>query len=57
MYAHTRTAIVDQGNPGAWHGTSASATPTTVGCAIDAEVFFSRTAQEGLTLKSLYSCD
>ena len=36
----TRTAIIDQGNPGDWHGTLANATATTVGCANDAEVFF-----------------
>ncbi|KAN0141735.1 hypothetical protein V8E53_000197 [Lactarius tabidus] len=34
----TRTAIVDHGNPGAWHGTSATAPATTVACANDAEV-------------------
>ena len=33
-----RTAIVDHGNPGAWHGTSATAPATTVACANDAEV-------------------
>ena len=33
-----RTAIVDHGNPGAWHGTSATAPATTVGCTNDAEV-------------------
>ncbi|KAF8259317.1 ribonuclease H-like domain-containing protein [Lactarius quietus] len=36
--APTRTAIVDHGNPGAWHGTSATAPATTVACANDAEV-------------------
>jgi RNA exonuclease 1 len=35
---HTRTAIVDHGNPGAWHGTSATAPVTTVSCANDTEV-------------------
>src|ERR1700761_8051652 len=40
MCARTRTATVDRGNPGDWHGTSATATATTVGCAIDTEVFF-----------------
>ena len=30
--------IVDHGNPGAWHGTSASAPATTVPCTTDAEV-------------------
>ncbi|KAN0141760.1 hypothetical protein V8E53_000222 [Lactarius tabidus] len=34
----TRTAIVDHGNPGAWHGASATAPATTVACANDAEV-------------------
>jgi RNA exonuclease 1 len=37
----TRAAIVDHGNPGAWHGTSASAPATTVPCSIsdaDSEV-------------------
>ncbi|KAN0141724.1 hypothetical protein V8E53_000186 [Lactarius tabidus] len=34
----TRTAIVDHGNPGAWHSTSATAPATTVACANDAEV-------------------
>ena len=34
----TCTAIVDHGNPGAWHGTSATAA-TTVGCTSDAELF------------------
>jgi len=33
-----RTAIVDHGNPGAWHGTSASASATAVACTSDAEV-------------------
>ncbi|KAI0248416.1 hypothetical protein BJV78DRAFT_799137 [Lactifluus subvellereus] len=33
-----RTAIVDHGNPGAWHGTSASAPATTVPCTNDTEV-------------------
>ncbi|KAI0266318.1 hypothetical protein BGY98DRAFT_1191446 [Russula aff. rugulosa BPL654] len=33
-----RAAIVDHGNPGAWHGTSASAPATTVPCTNDAEV-------------------
>ncbi|KAF8496216.1 hypothetical protein F5888DRAFT_1706478 [Russula emetica] len=33
-----RAAIVDHGNPGAWHGTSASAPATTVACTNDAEV-------------------
>ena len=33
-----RAAIVDHGNPGAWHGTSASAPATTVPCTTDAEV-------------------
>jgi hypothetical protein len=37
--AGARTAIVDHGNPGAWHGTSAAAPATTVGCTNDAEVF------------------
>ncbi|KAH9037515.1 hypothetical protein EDB85DRAFT_2072974 [Lactarius pseudohatsudake] len=36
--ARTRTAIVDHGNPGAWHGGSATAPATTVACANDAEV-------------------
>ena len=36
--APTRTAIVDHGNPGAWHGTSATAPATTIACASDAEV-------------------
>ncbi|KAI9445645.1 hypothetical protein BJY52DRAFT_1206691 [Lactarius psammicola] len=36
--APTRTAIVDHGNPGAWHGTSATVPATTVACANDAEV-------------------
>ena len=36
--SHTRTAIVDHGNPGAWHRTSATAPATTVACASDAEV-------------------
>ncbi|KAH9061888.1 hypothetical protein EDB87DRAFT_383981 [Lactarius vividus] len=36
--APTRTAIVDHGNPGAWHGASATAPATTVACANDAEV-------------------
>ncbi|KAH9009052.1 hypothetical protein EDB85DRAFT_787494 [Lactarius pseudohatsudake] len=37
--AHTRTAIVDYVNPGAWHGTSVTAPPpTTVACANDVEV-------------------
>ena len=35
---HTHTAIVDHGNPGAWHGTSATAPATTIACANDAEV-------------------
>ncbi|KAN0141439.1 hypothetical protein V8E53_000684 [Lactarius tabidus] len=34
----TRTAIVDHGNPGAWHGASATAPAPTVACANDAEV-------------------
>ena len=33
-----RAVIVDHGNPGAWHGTSASAPATTVPCTTDAEV-------------------
>ena len=33
-----RTVIVDHSNPGAWHGTSASAPATTVPCTTDAEV-------------------
>jgi len=33
-----RTAIVDHGNPGAWHGTSVTAPATTVACTSDAEV-------------------
>ena len=33
-----RTAIVDHGNPGAWHGTSAASPATTVPCTTDAEV-------------------
>ena len=33
-----RVVIVDHGNPGAWHGTSASAPATTVPCTTDAEV-------------------
>ncbi len=33
-----RTAIVDHGNPGAWHGASATAPATTVACTSDAEV-------------------
>ena len=33
-----RAAIVDHGNPGAWHGTSAAAPATTVGCTNDGEV-------------------
>ncbi len=33
-----RAAIVDHGNPGAWHGMSASAPATTVACTNDAEV-------------------
>jgi RNA exonuclease 1 len=33
-----RMAIVDHGNPGAWHGTSVTAPATTVGCANDADV-------------------
>ena len=33
-----RMAIIDQGNPGAWHGTSATAPATTVACTSDAEV-------------------
>ena len=33
-----RAAIVDHGNPGAWHGTSPSAPATTVPCTTDAEV-------------------
>ncbi|KAI0247771.1 hypothetical protein BJV78DRAFT_1285278 [Lactifluus subvellereus] len=33
-----RTAIVDHGNPGAWHGTSTSAPATTVPCTNDTEV-------------------
>lgn len=33
-----RAAIVDHGNPGAWHGTSATAPATTVACTNDAEV-------------------
>ncbi|KAF8462662.1 hypothetical protein DFH94DRAFT_831793 [Russula ochroleuca] len=33
-----RTAIVDHGNPGAWHGTSADAPATTVPCTNDAEI-------------------
>lgn len=33
-----RAAIVDHGNPGAWHGTSASAPATAVPCTTDAEV-------------------
>ena len=36
--ARTRTAIVDHCNPGAWHGTSATAPATTVTCTNDAEV-------------------
>ncbi|KAI9432797.1 hypothetical protein H4582DRAFT_2083191 [Lactarius indigo] len=36
--ARTRTAIVDHGNPGAWHGGSATAPATTIACANDAEV-------------------
>ncbi|KAH9015401.1 hypothetical protein EDB85DRAFT_2156723 [Lactarius pseudohatsudake] len=36
--ARTRTAIVDHGNPGAWHGTSVTAPATIVACANDAEV-------------------
>ena len=32
------TAIVDHGNPGAWHGTSVAAPTTTVPCTTDAEV-------------------
>ncbi len=32
------TAIVDHGNPSAWHGTSATAPTTSVACANDAEV-------------------
>ena len=36
--ARTRTAIVDHGNPGAWHGTSATAPATIIACANDAEV-------------------
>ncbi|KAH9015481.1 hypothetical protein EDB85DRAFT_2156653 [Lactarius pseudohatsudake] len=31
-------AIVDHGNPGAWHGTSMTVPATTVACANDAEV-------------------
>ncbi|KAH9031827.1 hypothetical protein EDB84DRAFT_1578712 [Lactarius hengduanensis] len=34
-----RTVIVNSGSPGAWHGTSATASATTVACANDAEVF------------------
>ena len=33
-----RTAIVDHGKPGAWHGTSAAIPITTVACTNDAEV-------------------
>lgn len=33
-----RAVIVDHGNPGAWHGASASAPATTVACTNDAEV-------------------
>ncbi|KAI0293180.1 hypothetical protein B0F90DRAFT_1670908 [Multifurca ochricompacta] len=33
-----RVAIVDHGNPGVWHGTSAAAPATTVSCTNDAEV-------------------
>ena len=33
-----RAVIVDHGNPGAWHDTSASAPATTVPCTTDAEV-------------------
>ncbi|KAH9965648.1 hypothetical protein BJV74DRAFT_869879 [Russula compacta] len=33
-----RAAIVDHGNPGAWHGTSATAPATTVACTNDTEV-------------------
>ena len=33
-----RTAIVDHGKPGAWHGTSAATPTTTVACTNDAEV-------------------
>ncbi|KAI9508061.1 hypothetical protein F5148DRAFT_1284472 [Russula earlei] len=36
--AGARAAIVNHGNPGAWHGTSAAAPATTVACANDAEV-------------------
>ena len=36
--APTRTAIVDQGSPGAWHCTSVTVQATTVACANDAEV-------------------
>ncbi|KAH9958157.1 hypothetical protein BC827DRAFT_1362457 [Russula dissimulans] len=36
--ACARAAIVDHGNPGAWHGMSASAPATTVACTTDAEV-------------------
>jgi RNA exonuclease 1 len=33
-----RAAIVDHGNPGAWHGTSPTAPATTIACTSDAEV-------------------
>jgi RNA exonuclease 1 len=36
--AGPRAAIVDHGNPGAWHGTSPAAPATTVACTNDAEV-------------------
>lgn len=36
--ARTRTAIVDQGNPGAWNGTLITARATTVACVNDAKV-------------------
>ena len=36
--ACTRTAIVDHGSPGAWHGMSDIAPAMTIACANDAEV-------------------
>ncbi len=35
---HAYTAIVDRGNPGTWHGKSATEPAATVACANDVEV-------------------
>ena len=57
MYARTCTAILDQGNSGAWHGTSPSATAMTIASANDAGFLLPWTAKEGRTYTNLYSSD